>query len=152
MNVIGTDYNNLVLTTPSASWILSKISKMPGMRRIKIIRNQGRNRDHPKRLHARTAICYQPWISPDLKKHGVNKRFYDKFSCLIPDEIYKVYYPIRAEYSRLAKEAIKTQLNLRNTIDEVSRMRMQKRLRDLRESEERIMKDLARDLDDKGFR
>jgi len=37
MNVVGTDYNNLVMTTPSASWILSKISQMPGMRRIKII-------------------------------------------------------------------------------------------------------------------
>jgi len=151
MNVVGTDYNNLVLTTPSASWILSKISNMPGMRRIKIIRSTSRKPDAPSKLNARTAICYQPWRSPDLKKHGVYKRFYDKYSCMIPDEIYDIYYPIRREYARLAKEAIREQLRLRSTLSEVQQLKIQKRLRNLQNEESKITKDLAKALDDKGI-
>jgi len=151
MNVVGTDYNNLVLTTPSASWILSKISKMPGMRRIKIIRREGRSRDTPTKLYGRTAICYQPWQSPDLKKHGVYKRFYDNYSCLIPDDIYDIYYPIRREYARLAKMAIKEQLALRSTISQVSNLRIKARLRKLEKDEEKIHKALAKVLKDEGI-
>jgi len=150
MNVVGTDYNNLVMTTPSASWILSKISQMPGMRRIKIIKRDG-GRDTPTKLFSRTAICYQPWQSPDLKKHGVYKRFYDKYSCRIPDEIYKVYYPIRREYARLAKMAIKEQLALRQTMSKVGQLRIQSRLRKLENEEIKIQKALAKALKDEGI-
>ncbi len=151
MNVVGTDYNNLVMTTPSASWILSKISQMPGMKRIKIIKRDG-GRDTKTKLYSRTAICYQPWRSPDLKKHGVHKRFYDKYSCRIPDEIYKIYYPIRREYARLAKMAIKEQLALRQTMSKVGQLRIKSRLRKLEDEEFKIQKDLAKVLKEEGIK
>lgn len=151
MNVVGTDYNNLVLTSPSAGWILSKISQMPGMRRIKIIKRDGGIRDTPTKLFSRTAICYQPWRSPDLKAHGVYKRFYDQYSCQIPDEIYEIYYPIRREYARLAKMAIKEQLALRSTMSQVAQLRIKSRLRKLETEEVKIQKALSKVLKDEGI-
>jgi len=151
MNVVGTDYNNLILTTPSASWVLSKISKMPGMKRIKIIKRDGGVTDAPSKLFSRIAVCYKPWRSPDLKKHGVYKRFYDFYSCRIPDDIYEIYYPIRREYARLAKMAIKEQLALRSTMSQVAELRIKSRLRRLEDEEVKIHKALAKALKDEGI-
>jgi hypothetical protein len=148
MNVIATDYSNLILTTPSVKWILSKIAGMPGMQRVKIIKRYGTKRsDRESRKFSRIAVSYEPWNSPDLKKHGVYKRFYDKYSCKLPDELYKVYQPIREEYARLAKMEIKNQLKLRSTIGRLENMRMDARLRRLQKEEEKIEADLKKMLD-----
>lgn len=79
--MIGTDINTIILTTPSPTWILSKIAGMPGTLRTKIVKRDGGIGDNPTRLYSRLALTYEPWYSPDLKKHGVNKRFKDNFSC-----------------------------------------------------------------------
>ena len=44
MNVVGTDMNTLILTTPDPTWILSKIANMPGTIKLNIIKRQARAR------------------------------------------------------------------------------------------------------------
>ncbi len=150
MNVVATDYSNLILTTPNVKWILSKITSMPGMQRVKIIKRYGTKRtDAESRMFSRIAIGYEPWTSPDLKKGGVYKRFYDTYSCKLPDPLYKVYQPIREEYARLAKQEIKRQLNLRSTLGRLENLRIDARLRKLEREEIKIQEQLAKELQNK---
>ncbi len=110
MNVIGTDMNTLLLTTPDPRWILSKIATMPGTLRVKIIKRDGGNSDAPSKMFARRAVGYKPWVSPDLKSKGVNKILIDDYSCKLPDEFYKWYQPTRKTYAMVAKRAMKKAL------------------------------------------
>ncbi len=111
MNVVGTDINNPIMTTPDPTWILSKIATMPGTMRIKIIKRDGGNSYAPSKVFARRAIGYVPWKSPDLKSGGVNKKIEDDFSCKLPDEFYKKWYkPTRERYALAAKLAMKQAL------------------------------------------
>ena len=109
-NVIGTDINTPIMTTPSATWILSKIQKMPATLRIKIIKRDGGDSDSNTRRNSRIALCYRPWRTPDGKKHGVNKIFKDDFNCYLNDELYAEYFPLRKKYAMKAKEAIRDSL------------------------------------------
>lgn len=109
-NVIGTDMNTLILTTPDPTWILSKLIKMPGTIRVKVIKREGGIKNNPSKLYARQARGYKPYRSPDLKKTGVNRILTDDFSCHIPDEIYKFYQPKREHYAQMAK------VNIRDTM------------------------------------
>jgi hypothetical protein len=113
MNVIGTDMNNLLLTTPDPEWILSKMATMPGTMRIKITKRDGGRGDSDSRLYSRRAIGYVPWKYPDLKGGGVNKKLEDDFSCKLPDEFYKWYKPTREEYARQAKVFLREELKRR---------------------------------------
>ena len=107
MNVIGTDMNCLMLTTPDPTWILSKVINMPGTIRVKVIKRYSSHRNAPSDLYARQARGYKPYRSPDLKKTGVNRILTDDFSCYIPDDIYAFYYPKREYYARMAKLQIR---------------------------------------------
>ena len=113
MNVIGTDMNTLMLTTPDPNWILSKIATMPGTIRIKIIKRRGGDSDADSIRFARRAVGYRPWVSPDLKSKGVNKVLMDDFSCKLPDEFYRWYKPTRERYARVAKLAMRAALKAR---------------------------------------
>ena len=114
MNVVGTDMNNLLLTTPDPSWILSKIATMPGTMRIKIIKRRGGRGDSDSILYSRRALGYVPWKYPDMKAGGVNKKLEDDFSCKLPEEFYKWYKPTREKYARAAKLAMRAELVRRN--------------------------------------
>lgn len=145
-NVIGTDMNTVVLTTPSPEWILSKINKMPGVIRTKIIKSTGGISDAPSKMYGRLALSYKPWISPDRKKHGVNKIFKDNFKCLIPDEIYKDYFPIRRKYALMAKEAIRETLMIQRQLGSLERLKVTSRLRRLQNEELKIKTALNTEL------
>ena len=114
MNVVGTDINNLMLTTPDPTWILSKIATMPGCMRIRIIKRDGGSTDFDSKLYSRRALGYVPWKYPDLKGGGVNKKLEDDFSCKLPDEFYKWYKPTRERYAKMAKLAMRAELIRRN--------------------------------------
>ena len=114
MNVVGTDINNLMLTTPDPTWILSKIATMPGCMRINITKRDGGLRDTDTKLFSRRAVGYVPWKYPDLKGGGVNKKLMDEFSCKLPDPFYKWSKPTRERYARAAKLAMRAELIRRN--------------------------------------
>jgi hypothetical protein len=149
-NVIGTDINTIILTTPSPSWILSKIAKMPGTLRTKIVKSTGGISDAPSKKWGRLAITYEPWQTPDMKKHGVNKRFKDNFNCMIPDEIYKEYYPIRKHYAMQAKLAIREALNVQRRMRSIEDLKNEGRLRRLKADELKYAKNLDKMIKDEG--
>jgi len=113
MNVVGTDMNSLMLTTPDPEWILSKIATMPGTIRVKITKRQGGDSDADSIRYSRRAVGYLPYKYPDLKKGGVNKVFMDEYSCKLPEEFYKWYKPTREAYARRAKLAMRDELKRR---------------------------------------
>jgi hypothetical protein len=131
-NVIGTDYNTIILTTPSPKWILSKIANMPEMIRIKCTKRQGGKGDSDSIKFSRTATGYKKWDSPDLKRGGVNKIIQDDYSCKLDDQLYAEYQPIREKYSREAKLEIVKRLNRQKQQAELDELREIKRLRKLR--------------------
>ncbi|GAG57966.1 unnamed protein product, partial [marine sediment metagenome] len=108
-------------------WILSKIAKMPGTIRIKVIKRDGGGTDNDSRLYSRKAVAYKPWVSPDLKMHGVNKIMEDDFSCKLPDEFYKWYKPTREKYASLAKKEMMAELVSRNKKEQEKRDKATKR-------------------------
>jgi len=111
MNVVGTDINTLILTTPDPGWILSKIATMPGTIRVKVIKRDGGIGDNDTRLFSRRAVGYKPWKYPDLKAGGVNKVLEDEFSCKLPEPFYSEWYkPTRETYAKAAKVAMKAEL------------------------------------------
>lgn len=130
-NVVGTDYNTVILTSPSPKWILSKIAQMPDMYRIKITKRDGGKQDNKYRKFARQAKGYQRWESPDLKRGGVNTKLRDTFSCEMEAELYTWYKPVRDEYARRAKEAIVDNLRKQRQRKDIEELRDMKKLRKL---------------------
>jgi len=114
MNVVGTDMNTLMLTTPDPRWILSKIATMPGTNRVKIIKRDRGQGDNDSRVFSQRAIGYKSYTSPDLKTSGVNKVVEDDYSCKLPEEFYKWYKPTRESYAKKAKLAMRDELRRRN--------------------------------------
>ena len=111
MNVVGTDINSLMLTSPDPEWILSKIATMPGTMRIKIIKRDGGQGDSDSRVFSRRALGYVPWKYPDLKGGGVNKKLQDDFSCKLPEPFYSKWYkPTREHYAKAAKLEMRAEL------------------------------------------
>lgn len=115
LNLVGTDYGCLILTTPKAGWVLSKINAIPELIRIKIRKSRGTDNidgnDEESTRFARQAVGYKPWRSPDLKQHGVNKVLIDDYSCKIPDDIYSYYKPLREGYNVKVKKRMLGELN-----------------------------------------
>lgn len=130
-NVVGTDYNTMILTTPSPKWVLSKIANMPDMYRIKVTKRDGGNRDSDYVKFARRAKGYKRWESPDLKRGGVNVKIADNFSCKMEEELYKWYKPVRDEYARRAKQAIMDNLRDQQRRKELTELKTMKQLRKL---------------------
>lgn len=132
LNVIGTDYASLILTTPDPSWVLSKFQTLHGMIRVKIVHAAGRDTldpDLPDSIKfKRLATGYKPYRSPDFKKTGVNKVFKDTFSCKIPDDLYKDYQPERDHYAKLAKQMMMDALDSNQKISTLANLRLDRRL------------------------
>lgn len=133
LNVIGTDYGCLILTTPDPSWVLSKFSTLHGMIRVKIVHANGSDEDlesnpSDSMKFRRIATGYKPYKSPDFKKTGVNKVFRDEFSCKIPDDIYKDYKPNRDHFAHLAKEMMMNALSKKRKLSELEDFRLDRRL------------------------
>ena len=117
MNVVGTDMNTLILTSPSPKWILSKIATMPGTIKIKIIKRDGGRGDSDTRRFSRRATSYESWEYPDGKGGGVNKIMVDDFSCKLPEPFYSKWYkPTREGYAYEAKMAMKKELLRRTAV------------------------------------
>ena len=131
-NVVGTDYNTIILTTPSAKWVLSKIANMPEMIRVNVVKRDGGISDAPSKRFARKANAYQKWESPDLKRGGVNTKWRDNYSCYIRDEVYSEYKPVRDRYARMAKLQIAKNLRIKRLKDELEDLKTERHVKRLR--------------------
>lgn len=107
LNVIGTDMNTLILTTPDPRWILKKLLHMPGAIRGKVMkRRSSRQGDSDSLKYSRRCKGYKPYLMPDLVKSGVNSLWVDDYSCKIPQDVYDYYLPLRISYAKHAKTSI----------------------------------------------
>jgi hypothetical protein len=132
-NVVGTDFNTIILTTPSPKWVLSKIANMPEMIRIKCTKRSGSwSKDSDYLKFARTAKGYKAWDSPDLKRGGVNTYLEDDYSCKLEQSLYDEYLPIRKKYAREAKLQIVRNLNRQRQREELEELKEMKKLKKLR--------------------
>lgn len=124
MNLLSTDIQCLILTTPDPRWILNKIGGMPGSKWIKILRKYSDYRHlgpWPDSVRfGRMAKLYNPFIAPDLKKTGVSKpRIQDEFSCRLDDDLYEYYKPRREHYATEVKKRMWEALSVRIKEDRI---------------------------------
>ena len=131
-NVVATDFNTVILTTPSPTWVLGKIRNMPDMIRVKCTKRSGGVQDEEYRRFARKAKAYKRWDSPDLKRGGVNTKWIDMYSCKLEQSLYDEYKPIREEYARQAKLEIIKNLNRQKIKRELEELKEQKAVKKLR--------------------
>jgi len=131
-NVVATDYNTMILTTPSPKWVLSKIANMPDMIRVRCTKRTGGKQDERYRKFARKAKAYKKWTSPDLKRGGVNTKWVDEYSCEMDQELYEEYHPIRVEYARKAKLDIIKRLNEARENAEIEQLSKQRKIKRLK--------------------
>jgi len=130
MNVVGTDMNTLLLTSPDSSWILSKIANMPGTLKVHITKRRGGEPDNDSNLFSRRAISYKPWKYPDGKGGGVNKVIVDEYSCKLPEPFYSKWYkPTREAYAYNAKMAMKRELMRRTAVQLRKEASLKKRVK-----------------------
>ena len=130
MNVVGTDMNTLILTTPDPTWILSKIANMPGTLKVHITKRGGGEPDSDSNRFSRRAIAYKPWKYPDGKGGGVNKVIMDEYSCKLPEPFYSEWYkPTREAYAYNAKMAMKKELLRRTAVQLRKEARDKKRVK-----------------------
>jgi hypothetical protein len=111
-NVVGTDMNGMIITTPAPEWILSKIGNMAGAYWVKVIKTRGTGykrigRAPPSIQFSRRSTGYWPFQTPDLRKRRVRKRFTDDFSCKLEEGFYSWYKPIREHYAKMIKKEMK---------------------------------------------
>lgn len=130
-NVVGTDYNTVLMTTPSPNWVLAKIANMPEMIRVKCVKRDGGIGDSDSRRFSRKGTAYKRWQSPDMKSGGVNKIWVDEYSCKIRQDLYDWYKPIRDQYAKEAKLAILKSLKNKSNEDRLDELRTMRRLRRL---------------------
>ncbi len=106
-NLTGIDFGGTIYTTPDPTWITKKVRGIPQMYTIKVIKATG----NKKQPHKRLAKFYQSWMMPDMKKWGVKWVAVDRFDCMLPDEFYSWYYPLREKYNVMAKELLRKELS-----------------------------------------
>jgi len=104
LNVAGTDWGGLILTTPLPTWISKKIRGIPQAITVKVRKTSGNQPDH------REGIAYRFWTAPDMKHSGVHKIFIEKFTRMMPNEFYSWYKPLRDSYAKLAKQLMAKEL------------------------------------------
>ena len=106
MNVVRTDFGAIIFTTPDPTWVTKKIRSIPQALTVKIIKASS----DPYQKYVRLARAYRWWKHPDMKRSGVHKIWEDRFSCLLPDDVFNWYVPKRKEYAVQAKLLMRDQL------------------------------------------
>lgn len=113
MQVAGTQFAFLGLTTPSVRLVSSKVlASLPDHYLITVIKN---TRKQESLIHRpRLAKVYETWEYPDGKKGGVWRRFHDKFNAMLPNDFYTWYKPKRDSYLTIAKDIMKKEVTRLN--------------------------------------
>lgn len=146
-NVVGTDYNTMILTTPSALWVLGKIRQMPEWVRINIVKRDGGRGDSESKMFSRKAKAYKMWRSPDLKRGGVNTYFTDEYSCKLRDDLYAEYKPVRDQYAYEAKLEIMKSLTRQSKLERLNDLRVESRMQKLEAEFNKKVKQLDNDVE-----
>lgn len=106
LNVAGSDFAGLILTTPLPTWISKKVRGLPQAITLRVRKVSGM----PSQKNIRQAVAYRYWLSPDLKHSGVKKIFIEQYNKMLPERFYNWYKPFRDKYTVLAKGIMRENL------------------------------------------
>lgn len=107
MQVAGTQFGVIILTSPEKSLISSKVlTALPNHYVCRVTRTSGDR----QRYRPRIAKAYISWTYPDGRKGGVRTRWTDRFNAMLPDDYYNWYNPIRRGYLDLARALMKKEV------------------------------------------
>jgi len=140
MQVCGTRFGSVFMTTPNKTLISSKIlDALPDMKVCRIIkRGSDRLMNRP-----RLAKVYERWDYPDGKKGGVKTRWSDRYNAILPDDFYYWYKPRREKYVDIALKMLRSEI-----------MRMDRKLSDKdmekKAEEAGVMEDVLKVVGDQG--
>jgi hypothetical protein len=138
MQVCGTRFGSVFLTTPNKNLISSKIlDALPDMKVCRIHRRSSDRLMYRPRL----AKIYERWDYPDGKKGGVKSKWTDKFNAILPDDFYFWYKPRREKYVDIALKMLRSEIL---KIDK----RLSAREYEKRAEEEGIMEDVLKVVGD----
>jgi len=106
LNVAGTDWAGLILTTPAPTWVSKKIRGVPQAITLKVRKVTG----DPAYTHLRQAVAYRFWLAPDLKHTGVFKLYIENYGKYMPNKFYEWYKPYRDRFALEAKQLMSKEL------------------------------------------
>jgi hypothetical protein len=88
----------VVMTSPTPTLILGKLRCFPQTVTIKISEAPGGEQYNRPLKDIRLAKAYRSWLLPDLQKLRVHKLYEDKFSCMLPNDLYHWLEEKREDY------------------------------------------------------
>lgn len=107
MQLAGTLFGAIILTTPNQTLISSKVmASLPNY----YICNVTKTSTDSYSVRPRVSKVYESWNYPDGKKGGVWTRWRDHFNAMLPDDYFAWYKPVRDEYLILAKKLLKREV------------------------------------------
>jgi hypothetical protein len=103
MQLAGTIFAGIILTTPNMALISSKVmASLPNYYTCTVTKHGKDTFFNRPRL----AKVYESWNYPDGKKGGVWTRWKDNFNAMLPDDYFQWYKPVRDEYLLMAKKLL----------------------------------------------
>jgi hypothetical protein len=92
-------------TTPNPSYIINKLRNFPQAYNLGITKTTGSEKGKDK--YRRRAKAYLQYFNIIKGMRVSGPKYYDEFLCLMPDDFYKWYKPLRDEYERMARSLMK---------------------------------------------
>jgi len=109
LNVARTNWAALIFTTPLPSWVIKKVRGFPEAITIKIMKASS-DTSNPSRQ--RIGKAYRFWTSPDMKRSGVMEIYREKFTAIMPNDFYWLFYkPLRDTYAAQAIAGMRRELS-----------------------------------------
>lgn len=107
MQVCGTRFGSVFLTTPNKNLISSKVlDALPEIKVCRVIKSGSDTYYKRPRL----AKVYERWDFPDGKKGGVKTKWSDKFNAILPNDFYWWYKPRRDKYVDIALKMLRSEV------------------------------------------
>jgi len=101
LNVARTNWAAIIFTTPTPTMVIKKLRSLPDCLTIKITKT---NDDRVRKQRLRKARVYEHRMMPDMVKSRTKDKWDDTgWDCILPNEVFQWYDPLRKKY---AKEAV----------------------------------------------
>lgn len=103
--VARTLLGSVFCTTPNPSYIINKLRNFPQSYNIGIIKTTGSKKGLDKYKRRGKAYLQYYNIIKGMRVSG--PKYHDDFICLMPDDFYKWYKPLRDSYEKMARSLMK---------------------------------------------
>lgn len=148
MQVCGTRFASVFLTTPNKNLISSKV--LDALPEMKVCRVEKAGYDTLS-SRPRLAKVYERWDYPDGKKGGVKSKWEDKFNAMLPDSFYHWYKPRREKYVDIALDLLRSEIVKIDRRLAAEGKRLTEEQKEKMAEEEGIMETVHQVVGDEGF-